>query len=121
MLKVTVTPFYPSVEGEEWRTDEEVLLRHVNHLSFEYFGSEEGQDDPHWQDDWQGRTQLPQLIKIKIQAGAQNFWPQLVVDLKASASALGAVAGSQDNEESDSGNEEKLLDKGGSEDARSME
>ena len=116
VIKVTMTPFYPSAEGEAWSTDEEILLRHVNHLSFEYFGSEEGENNPRWQDDWSERTQLPKLIKVRIDAGTQNFWPELIVDVKASASDQNAVAGGQDDGDSDASDVEDTQDEGDGED-----
>jgi general secretion pathway protein J len=103
VIKVSMSPFFPSAEGEEWQTDEEILLRHVNHLSFEYFGSDEGEDNPRWQDDWLTRTQLPKLIKIKFDGEAQEFWPELIVELKASATAS-FNAGSQGTGDADQQN-----------------
>lgn len=105
VIKVSMAPFFPNAEGEEWQADEEILLRRVSHLSFEYFGSDEGEDNPRWQDDWLTRTQLPQLVKIKIDGEAQNFWPELVVELKASAAAA-YTAGSQGGDDEDSENDD---------------
>jgi general secretion pathway protein J len=99
-LKVTIMPFFPSAEGEEWRSDEEILLHRVNSLSFEYFGLEDGGDNPHWQDDWSGRAQLPKLIKIRIDADGQNFWPDLIVDVKTSFAPLGVSVTGQEQDDS---------------------
>ena len=36
-LKVTLTPFFPLTEGETWRQDEAVLLKHVRDFSLSYY------------------------------------------------------------------------------------
>ena len=107
VIKVAMTPFFPSAEGEEWQKDEEILLRNVQHLSFEYFGSDEGETNPRWQDEWLMRSQLPQLIKIKIVDATQDVWPELIVDLKASASASLVSVDSQNQDNNDGNNEDE--------------
>ncbi|MDP3589656.1 MAG: prepilin-type N-terminal cleavage/methylation domain-containing protein, partial [Methylobacter sp.] len=39
VIKVTLTPFFPVAEGQEWRREEVVLLRHVSDFALAYFGT----------------------------------------------------------------------------------
>lgn len=83
IIQVSITPFFPSAEGQEWRHEEVTLLRHVRNFSLSYFGSDDAQAEGFWQEDWLAKESQPQLVKIKIEGDGGSFWPEMVVELKS--------------------------------------
>lgn len=83
IIQVSITPFYPVAEGEEWRKEEVALLRHVRNFSLSYFGLDESQPDGLWQEDWLEKETQPRLVKIKIERDDDSYWPEMVVELKS--------------------------------------
>jgi general secretion pathway protein J len=85
VINVTLTPFFPVAEGEEWRREEVVLLRHVSDFTLAYFGAVEGESDSKnsWQDEWLKKDVQPQLVKISINTTNGIFWPEMIIALKA--------------------------------------
>jgi general secretion pathway protein J len=102
MIKVTITPFYPVTEGDEWLTEEETLIKGVTGFSVAYFGPEAGENESRWLDQWQERDRLPKLVRIKIDLENGIFWPQMNFELKLA----GGDAGALDSDSEDAGNEE---------------
>ncbi|MGJ0486193.1 MAG: prepilin-type N-terminal cleavage/methylation domain-containing protein [Methylomicrobium sp.] len=104
VIKVTITPFYPVAEGDEWLTEEETLIKGVSGFSVAYFGQEAGETESRWLDQWRERDQLPKLVKIKIELENEVFWPEMDFELKfasgASASAEGGESSGEDDENS---------------------
>lgn len=84
VINVTLTPFYPAAEGEEWRKEEVVLLRHVSDFKLAYFGAVDGESESRWQDEWLEKDVQPQLVKISINTTNGIFWPEMIIALKAS-------------------------------------
>jgi len=82
-LQVSITPFFPVGEGDEWRKEEVTLLRHVSSISLNYFGLEEGQTEGIWQDAWLNQASQPRLIKIKIERDDGSYWPEMLIELKS--------------------------------------
>ncbi|MCK4493627.1 MAG: prepilin-type N-terminal cleavage/methylation domain-containing protein [Methylococcales bacterium] len=78
-LWVAVKPFYPSLEQNQWKIEDVVLLDKINTLEITYFGT---QDDKSlaWQSEWE-RHYLPQLIAIEIETTAEIQWPKIVLKL----------------------------------------
>jgi general secretion pathway protein J len=60
-----------------------LLLPSAGRLTFSYFGPLPDGTGSDWQEDWQGRLDLPQLVKISL--GGDEGWPDLVVALADSA------------------------------------
>jgi general secretion pathway protein J len=88
VIKVTLTPFFPVTEGEEWRREEVVLLRHVSDFALAYFGADvDSGGESRWQDEWLKKELQPRLVKISI--GTENgiFWPDMIIELKVSGTA----------------------------------
>lgn len=56
-----------------------LLLPNVGQLTFSYFGPLPDGRGTEWQQDWQGRSRLPQLVKISL--GKDAGWPDLIVPL----------------------------------------
>jgi general secretion pathway protein J len=97
LIQVSIKPFYPVAEGEEWRQEEVTLLRHVRNFSLSYFGAEESQPEGSWRDDWLEKETQPRLVKIKIERDDGSFWPEMLVDLKV----VGLPSNSLPDEEQD--------------------
>lgn len=86
VIKVSLSPFFPVTEGEEWRHEEVVLLKHVKYFSLAYFGIDDDENESTWQDEWLDKTMQPQLVKINISTDNGVFWPEMIIDLKVAAS-----------------------------------
>jgi general secretion pathway protein J len=82
VVKVTLTPFFPVAEGEEWHKEEVTLIKHVSEFTLAYFGSDDGVSEGSWEDEWLDKEVLPQLVKINIELENGIFWPEMIIDLK---------------------------------------
>ncbi len=85
VIQVSIKPFYPVSDGEEWRIEEVTLLRHVRNFSLSYFGKDEAQSEDMdvWREDWLDQETLPRLVKVKIERDDGSFWPEMVFELKS--------------------------------------
>lgn len=83
MIQVSITPFFPLADKEEWNKEEVTLLRHVNSLSINYFAFDESQTEGIWQEDWVDQDMLPKLVKIQIARDNGEYWPEMVIELKS--------------------------------------
>ena len=88
VIKVTLTPFFPAAEGEEWHKEEVTLTRHVSDFTLAYFGSEDGTGEGSWQEEWLDKEVLPQLVKINIKLENGIFWPDMIVGLKVAGATI---------------------------------
>lgn len=91
VINVTLTPFFPVTEGEEWRQEEVVLLRRVSDFELAYFGADDT-GESRWQDEWLEKDAQPRLVKISI--GTENgiFWPEMIIELKVAGAGIDALA-----------------------------
>ncbi len=85
LIQVTITPFFPAAEREEWHKEEVTLLRHISDLAISYYLQDEGQTEGIWQEDWLEQDALPKLVKIQIKREDGGFWPEMVFELKSEA------------------------------------
>ena len=85
VIKVILTPFYPTVEEEQWEPEEVVLLENVEEFEISYFGKEDFDSEVAWLDSWQEKEYLPALLKIKIVLKDHSYWPEMIFALKLSA------------------------------------
>lgn len=99
IIKVTLTPFFPAAEGEEWQIEEETLIRGVQDLSLAYFGPENGANASRWQQEWLQKSALPQLVKIKITLENEMFWPEMVIAPRVAAATELEELGNDDAED----------------------
>jgi len=88
IIKVAITPFFPVTEGQEWHKEEEVLLRHVSAFTVAYFGIDEETGKSGWQDEWLKKNVQPQLVKININTANGVFWPEMIIELKVTGTAI---------------------------------
>jgi general secretion pathway protein J len=55
----------------DWSSEEDVLVWQSGWpLSFAYFGSSD--ESEHWQNQWDGSIQIPQLVKLQIESGGDE-------------------------------------------------
>jgi general secretion pathway protein J len=87
VIKVTLTPFFPVTEGEEWNREEVVLLRHVSDFALAYFGPTDAGSENSWQDEWLEKDVQPSLIKISINTANGIFWPDMIIALKVAGAS----------------------------------
>ncbi|MGZ5026875.1 MAG: prepilin-type N-terminal cleavage/methylation domain-containing protein [Methylobacter sp.] len=92
VIKVTLMPFFPVTEGEEWNKEEEVLLKHVGDFSLSYFGAADDTGKSSWQDEWLGKNVQPKLVKIGIQTTDGVYWPEMIIELKVANAGTGVNA-----------------------------
>jgi general secretion pathway protein J len=82
VIKVTLTPFLPPSEGEEWPKEEVTLIRRVTDFTMAYFGSEDGTSEGAWTEEWLNKGVLPRLVKISINLKNGIYWPEMIIELK---------------------------------------
>lgn len=78
-IKVVITPFFPLMEGEEWKLEEVVVLENVKKLEFNYFGAQDLGEPGAWGNEWIGFDHLPDLIKVGIELDSGLVWPPFLV------------------------------------------
>ncbi len=88
VIKVTLTPFFPVTEGEEWNQEEVVLLKHVSDFELSYFGAVEDGSKSGWQDEWLEKEVQPKLVKININTTDGIFWPEMIIELKVASTGM---------------------------------
>lgn len=84
IIKIAITPFYPSVEEQPWESEKVTLLDNVESLNFEFFDKQDD-DKGEWVKRWQNKDYLPSLIKIKIILADESDWPEMIFALKQAA------------------------------------
>ena len=77
-----VTPFYPTIEKQQWEPEEVVLLENVEEFEVSYFGKDGSNNETVWLDSWQEKESLPALLKIKIVLEDHSYWPEMIFALK---------------------------------------
>ncbi len=99
VIKVTLTPFFPIAEGEEWHKEEVSLIKHVSEFTLTYFGSVDGVSEGSWVEEWTNKNALPRLVKINIKLENGIYWPEMIIDLKITGTVndLGFNAGNTEN------------------------
>ena len=82
VIKVTLTPFFPVAEGEEWHKEEVSLIKHVSDFNLAYFGSDDEESEATWRNEWLDKGAQPRLVKISIGLENDIYWPEMIIDLK---------------------------------------
>lgn len=94
-LKVTLTPFFPTNEGEEWQQEEAVVLKQVSKFSLAYFGDADGQGEYRWHEQWLEKSTQPSLVKITISTENGLFWPDMIIAVKIASADSSNMGGQQ--------------------------
>jgi len=90
VINVTLTPFFPVTEGEEWRKEEVVLLKHISDFTLAYFGAADDGSESSWQDEWLEKDVQPRLVKISINTTNGVFWPEMIIEVKVAGAVSSA-------------------------------
>ncbi len=79
-LVLTYRLLHPDTVGRADLDQEEILWEAVEALQIDYFGPLEHAPDTasQWQPEWRQRTQLPELIRLRLH-DAQGAWPELLL------------------------------------------
>jgi general secretion pathway protein J len=85
-IDVTLTPFFPLSEGEEWFEDSVELVRNVERLEFSYFGLNDETGELAWQNEWLNKEQQPRLVKILLELDDGRYLPEMIVSLNVDSS-----------------------------------
>lgn len=91
-IKVSMQPFFPVNDGDNWKAEDVVILKDVKRLIFSYFGPDEAQlgQVVVWYDTWLERQKTPLLVKVLIEMKNGDVWPEIVVALKVDNAVGGA-------------------------------
>jgi general secretion pathway protein J len=81
-IKITLTPFFPTAAGEEWKKEEVTLIKQVSEFKLAYFDLLDGSSEGNWEEEWLDRETLPRLVKVSIKLENGLFWPEMIIDLK---------------------------------------
>lgn len=87
-INVTITPFFPLLEGKEWDDEKVVILEKVKKMEFTYFGAEDRKEEPEWKNEWLEMKKLPLLISVAIELINGDVWPAIVVSPRIDGSAI---------------------------------
>lgn len=82
VMVLKLTPFYPPLEGAEVPIEDVRLLRGVDRIEIAYFGIDEESDeaeDADWQDSWEEKEFMPELVRVVIYLKNGKQWPPLIV------------------------------------------
>jgi general secretion pathway protein J len=70
------------INTEESEKNKTVLISNIDHIEFNYYGSDDTNTSPDWHSEWKNKKNLPQLIRLTIQSSLPNaIWPQIDVAL----------------------------------------
>jgi len=83
-LVVSIVPFFPLADGEEWQNEEVTLAEKISVFKLSYFGilEEDESEDSLWHDEWLEQNKLPSLVRVEIEFENGMLWPELIVELK---------------------------------------
>ena len=58
---------------------ETVLAEGVAGIAFSYYGAPRRGEPPQWRDRWEGKRELPRLVRLRLEFADGRYWPELVV------------------------------------------
>lgn len=85
-IEVTLTPFFPPTEDEEFFEDSVELVTNVARFELSYFGLNDETGEYGWQNQWLEKEQQPRLVKILLELEDGRFIPEMIVALKIDGS-----------------------------------
>ena len=85
-VDVTLTPFFPLSEGEDWFEDSVELVRGVENFELSYFGLNDETGEFVWQNEWLNKEQQPRLVKILLELDDGRYLPEMIVALNVDSS-----------------------------------
>lgn len=111
MIKVTMTPFYPAADNEQWQPEEAVLMRHVDEFSLAYFGPDENTGEAGWQSEWREKQTQPALVKITLTSEKNAYIAPIVVALKAVGGDINTEQALQDRQSQSQNRQDPFQDR----------
>jgi general secretion pathway protein J len=78
-ISVSITPFFPLLEGKEWDDEKVVIVEKVKNMELSYFGAEERREEPAWRNEWLEMKKLPLLVSVAIELINGDIWPEIVI------------------------------------------
>jgi hypothetical protein len=75
-------PFDPDHQAaDEVEPEERVLIEDIDALELSYFGAIDPEQPPDWWQVWEGRPDLPRLIRLQVRFADddERRWPELIV------------------------------------------
>ncbi len=80
-LKISVEPFFPTFDGDDSVKNEVILFEAIKQMDLSYFGSSSFGEEANWQNDWEDREYLPDLIKLDLRFHdkPEQSWPPFLV------------------------------------------
>lgn len=100
-LEVTLSPFFPLTEGEEFFEDTVELVTNVARFELSYFGLNDETGEYGWQNQWLEKEQQPRLVRILLELEDGRFIPEIIVALKVNGSYSNADLESIPDDESE--------------------
>lgn len=85
-IEVTLTPFFPLTEGEEFFEDSIELVGDVERFELSYFGLNDETGEYGWQNEWREKEQQPRLVKVLLELEDGRYVPEMIVALKVDSS-----------------------------------
>ena len=84
MLKISVEPFFPTFDDSDAVKNEVILFDAIKQMDLSYFGSDSYGEEADWQDQWEDKENLPDLIKLdlKFRDKSNQSWPPFIVRLR---------------------------------------
>jgi prepilin-type N-terminal cleavage/methylation domain-containing protein len=77
---------------EEGEMRPAIVLDHLEHVAFAYYGARDYNEAPQWRDEWQGAIRLPSLIRLHFLFLDRHDVPDLVVALRLAQADAGIAA-----------------------------
>jgi prepilin-type N-terminal cleavage/methylation domain-containing protein len=68
-----------------------ILLDHLEHVAFAYYGARDYAEAPQWREEWQGAIRLPSLIRLHFLFLDRHDVPDLVVALRLAQANAGVT------------------------------
>ncbi len=106
LIMVSIAPFFPLMEGEEWKLEEVVVLEQVKKLEFNYFGSLEIGEPGAWETEWVGIDHLPELVQVVIELENGEVWPPFIVAPRNEVNLQSAAGAGQSDGNDDTNDRE---------------
>ncbi|MEO1924433.1 MAG: prepilin-type N-terminal cleavage/methylation domain-containing protein [Gammaproteobacteria bacterium] len=96
-IQVTLSPYFSDMDEQTLVREEVTLITQVTGLNINYFVRETANEDGTWEDSWQEKQFMPQLVKIKIELKDNRYWPEFVIPLKINSAAVFMINREEDD------------------------
>jgi len=74
--------FFNNLDSDDIKTL--TLIENIEDIELSYYGGEAKGEDPSWNDEWENKKRLPDLVRIQItKADSGQYWPELLISISA--------------------------------------